>query len=402
LIILGVVLAAITACLIITRGPGETGPIFPPGKVAPSFAGRLLLAPDGTVWLADYADADGTTTVTFSSFLPGNDWTMITGSEYDGMAIKEDGSLWWWFNRRTRNNSQPVFNPPAQIGSDRDWAQARFSWNSAILLKKNGSIWFFGGKFRDSNSGFTLLTPDLQPVQIGSETDWSAIATSGAVHYAVKRNGTLWHWGNLVYRGPYISTPALMSMESDWEGIVSDFFSMAAVKRDGSLWFGGANAHVIAPKFASVGRPSPFRAGEDTDWVRVAVGDNSLVAQKADGTWWATGENHYAHLGLPHWFGLSKHLRKPTRIPIKLDVWAWQLEQDTTKLLTRRGNIYYMGKRPGSGTRTASVQQAINKSSRWIPGLPPLFARPGEDWSEKPVKIGKLPPEVISALRNGR
>jgi alpha-tubulin suppressor-like RCC1 family protein len=133
--------------------------------------------------------------------------------------------------------------------------------------------------------------------------------------------------------------------------------------------------------------------------VNIEVGGNSLVAQKSNGSWWACGENHYAHLGLPHWFGLSKHLGRPKRIPIKLDVWAWDIGQNTTRILTRRGNIYYLGKRPSSKSSPAAFKEAINKASQWIPGAPPLFAHPGEDWSEKPVKIGELPPEVISALK---
>lgn len=393
---------AITAYLWIKPLEREWAPKLAPGKVEPCFAGKLLLAPNGTVWLGNYQDKGGKTEGSFTRFLPGDDWAVLTGSESQGVAIKQDGSLWWWFSTFTGNSAPPVFNPPTQLGSDRDWANAGFGWNSALLLKRDGSLWFLGGRFRDSTWGFVPLAPDVKPVQIGSDCDWRAIATSGFAHYALKQDGTLWHWGNLVYRGPYIETPALLSGDRDWRRIAANFSTLALLKNDGSLWFGGVNANAVAGELVVRGQKAPFSAGTDSDWVNIVVGDNSLAAQKANGSWWASGENHYAHLGLPHWFGHSRHLGRPKRLPIELDVWAWDIGANTTKILTTRGNIYYIGKRPASTSSPSQFKQVINKAARWIPGAPPLFARPGEDWSEKPVKIGELPPEVMSALKGNQ
>lgn len=389
---------AISAYLWIKPLEREWAPRLAPGKVQPCFAGKLLLAPNGTVWLGDYEGKGGTAGVSFTRFLPGDDWAVLTGSESQGVAIKQDGSLWCWIPTFVGNNVPPIVSAPAQVGSDRDWAKAGFGWNSVLLLKRDGSLWFHGGKFRDGGWGYTPLTAEVKPVQIGSDHDWRDIATSGFAHYALKQDGTLWHWGALVYRGPRVETPALLS-DSDWRAIAANFSTLALIKNDGSLWFGGVNANAVASELVVRGQKAPFSASPDFDWLNIVVGDNSFAAQKADGSWWASGENHYAHLSLPHWFGYSKHLGRPKRLPIKLDVWAWDIGANTTRILTKRGNIYYLGKRPGSTARPAQFKQAINKGSRWIPRMPPLFARPGEDWSEKPVKIGELPPEVMSALK---
>jgi hypothetical protein len=394
----GIIIASLALLIIVAWQlmQREWGANLPPGKVTPCFAGKLLLAPNGTVWLGDYRDTGSSTEVNFTQFLPGNDWTQLSGSEFQGVAIKEDGSLWWWFTGYPGNKPSSVFHPPSRLGSDLDWTKAQCSFGSALLLKKDGSLWLLGGKM--PNGVIPPFSSDLVPLQIGSERDWSEIATGGFVHYALKRDGTLWHWGTLVDQGPQM--PVLMNADNDWDRIAANFSTLAALKRDGSLWFGGINGSAVAPKLWVRGKPPPFRAGSDADWVNIAVGDMSLVAKKSNGSWWASGENHYAHLGLSHWFGLSKHLGRPTRIPIKLDVWAWDIGGNTTKLLSRHGNIYYMGKRPNSTVVPAAFEEAVNKASRWIPGAPPLFARPGEDWSEEPVKIGKLPAEVISALKS--
>jgi alpha-tubulin suppressor-like RCC1 family protein len=371
---------------------------LPPGKVPPSFAGRLLLAPDGTLWLMDYS----ATPLAFTPFAPGDDWISVSGSEHGGVALKEDGSLWRWSASWPGPWAPPTINPPVQLGNDLDWAEAVSGWNSALLRKQNGTVWFLGGKFRDSNKGLEPLLPGMEPVQVGQESDWAQIASYSLVHFALKRDGTLWRWGNTVYRGPYDEVPKQVGADRDWQSIAGSGYFLAAMKRDGSLWFQGMNLPVRssgAPRMGAGFIP----ANSDTDWTTVVPGHNAFIAQKRDGSWWASGENHYSSLGFRHWFGHSKHLAAPKRIPLDLDPWAWSVGENTTRILTRDGKIYYMGKRPGSArttTGTAAVKNAINNSVSRT-GLPSLFARPGEEWSRTPAEMGELPPSVVSALKAG-
>jgi hypothetical protein len=244
----------------------EFGWALPAGKVAPRFAGKLLLAPDGTVWLAGFVDTGSKTKINFAQFLPGNDWVEIAGSEERGMGIKKNGSLWSWPVNSREGGILPATGLAAEIGYDRDWARVRCAGTTAVLLKTDGTLWHQSGKFINSNNGFAPLPFDAWPVQVGPDRDWSEIATSGFVHYAVKRDGTLWHWGNLVYRGPYVPTPALMTPEDGWERIESNRFSLVALKQSGSLWFGGSNAHVVGPDYWVKNGAQPFRAGPATDW----------------------------------------------------------------------------------------------------------------------------------------
>ena len=329
---------------------------------------------------------------------------MVSGSVQGGMAIREDGSLWSWSSHYPSPGSGPITTPPEQVGTDRDWATVRHGWNHAILVKRDGSLWFLGGEFRNGSEGFAMRTPGLLPVQVGADRDWATVETSGFIHYALKQNGTLWNWGELGHPSRYEAAPRLLSGD-EWSKLTPNAFAMTAHKRDGSIWVHGPNARLLAQDLTWFPGSELARVGHESGWVTVFSGHYNLIAQKADGSWWASGENHYAHLGLPHWFGHSKHVARPTQIPIDLDVWTWDIGENTTTILTRDGTFYYMGKSPASARSTrglAAVKNTINQASRWIPGAPPLFARPGEEWSQSPVEMGKLPPSVISALRSGR
>jgi hypothetical protein len=401
-----VVIAAIAMGIVawLARSSDHGSPL-PEGKVAPVIGGRLLLAPDGTFWKFD-PPGPASSSLTFTRFAPGNDWASISGSEGGGFALKEDGSLWQWLVRWPGGRTVPILDPPTQVGADRDWAQVEAGWNCALLRKKDDSIWFLGGRFRNSNEGLEPLQPGMEPVQVGADRDWVDIASAILVHYALKRDGTLWRWGNLVYRGPYEPEPKQFDSATDWASITSGGFHFCALKQDRSLWIAGANVHIVIPEAAATGsRTGIYRANGDTDWTQVALGDNAFDARKTDGSWWASGENHYSHLGFRHWFGESKHVAHPQRIPLSLDPWAWYVGENTTLILTRDGRFYYMGKRPGSARTPggiATIKDSINQTLRRAGiGLPALFARPGEDWSRTPVRVGELPASVTANLKAG-
>lgn len=402
LIVIGVLsLVAIT----VVRMPHRQLPLpLPTGKVKPFLSDGLLLAPDGTLWKLSHSGGGGPTSLTWDPFTPGADWREVSGSASGGLGIKQDGSLWLWRTRFTSARSAPIFEPPIQIGLERDWAHVRHDWNYAPLLKSDGSLWYLGDEFIDSKTRPSQLNPAMRPSPLGTDRDWVTITHCNGVCYAIKKDGTLWQWGNTSYGPPFETTPRLFSPDQDWSALTSCGFALAALKKDGSLWISGANAHVVALDYVHSSAAAPVRIGPESYWEEIIGGEESVVARHRDGSWWASGENHYAHLGLPHWLGHSKHLSKPTRIPIDLEVWAWFVRQNTTLLLTRDGSIYYMGKTPGSGraipTRMASLKQNINRQLPRL-GLPPPFARPGETWSQRPVKIGELPPSVISALQEG-
>jgi hypothetical protein len=107
---------------------------------------------------------------------------------------------------------------------------------------------------------------------------------------------------------------------------------------------------------------------------------------------------------LPGGKGPSREIDQPKRIPIELEIWACALWGHTTTLiLSRDGGLYYLGLAPVP-SRTGSVttlQQLANAATRVVPRTNAPFPLPGSHSTETPVRIGELPPSVISALKAG-
>lgn len=138
-------------------------------------------------------------------------------------ATKTDGTLWTWgintpggdpSNYTDYNNSYGgglgytltgnaliTYFSPVQITSTYDWAQIAPRDRAVVGLKKDGTIWGWG---YNSNGILGFVSPiannDVSsPTQIGSSSDWSSISSFYAGTMAIKKNGTLWGWGDNSY-----------------------------------------------------------------------------------------------------------------------------------------------------------------------------------------------------------
>jgi alpha-tubulin suppressor-like RCC1 family protein len=224
-----------------------------------------------------------------------NNWKKISTSYAHVLAIKNDGSLWGWgFNNAgqlgnglTQNMTSPII-----IGKSNDWkiVSAGFYFSSGI--KNDGSLWTWGANSA-GQLGDGSLDNIYYPKQIDNEKDWSMVSSGGAHSLALKNDGTLWGWGfNLkgaVGNGKatveerYVITPERIGVDNDWVYISAGEYNSLAIKRDGSLWeWGDSNKSDI-----------PKRVGLDNDWVKVAAGHEvgHILALKSDGSLWAWGNN---------------------------------------------------------------------------------------------------------------
>ena len=241
------------------------------------------------------------------------DWVNVTTGGFHVLALKSDGSLWaWGVNRSgelgdgtTTNRSAPV-----QIGTDTDWAIISAGSMHSMALKKDGSLWAWGhnsgGQFGDGSSALRTTPRQTTPVQIGTDTDWVNITTSGSHTIALKSDGTLWTWGSN-RSGPlgdgtttnnYV--PTKVGTSTDWVSISADAGLSLAIKSDGSLWAWGSNTRGYlgieiglfdswrySPEFDRV--LSPVQIGTDTDWVNIVASNRRILGTKVDGSVWSWG-----------------------------------------------------------------------------------------------------------------
>jgi alpha-tubulin suppressor-like RCC1 family protein len=96
---------------------------------------------------------------------------------------------------------------------------------------------------------------------------------------------------------------------TDWQTLADGSGYCLALKRNGSLWAWGENDSGQLGLGDTASRHRPTRVGHSTQWLRIAAGHASL-AVKRDGTVWSWGDNFTGQLGLG-----DRHNRKaPTRI----------------------------------------------------------------------------------------
>ena len=83
------------------------------------------------------------------------------------------------------------------MGTANDWAAAYCLGHHSVALKRDGTLWAWGeNSYGQLGVGDT--TDRSSPTQVGSAHDWAAIAPGGSDSYdtlALKKDGTLWAWG---------------------------------------------------------------------------------------------------------------------------------------------------------------------------------------------------------------
>lgn len=385
---------------------------LPFGKVTPQLVSAwdtaALVAPDGSLW------AWGTGGSQFNGQLPkpgayeqpqrigrDSDWQKLSANLAHTLAIKTDGSLWLWGNDFVNSGPMgphpPNLKPkPKQIGKDTDWSDVKVGAGHCIALKKDGSLWGWGqndhGQVGDGTTS-NKFTPTL----ISADHDWKCIATGDFNSYALKSNGTVWGWGLHFASGGSrgdMLTPVQFDPGTNWTRLSASDYVLLGLKSDGTLWIAGQNAHWAAGYYIKGPVTNFVRLGNDADWQDVYAGQGGFFARKRDGSWWACGQNQEGELGLGiKWpRGTARPLQ---RIPIDYDPWAFATGYQTTLLLARDGTLWTLGKRLGSdNSSTRHFKKMMNQVISKLPGRWPHFGTLSYITDATPYRLWKLPPEV--------
>lgn len=252
------------------------------------------------------------------------DWAAVTGGMLSTFALKRDGSLWVcggnWAGQLGGGASwvltefdHPLENLPqlarlTRIGKDSDWSAISAGPDHVLAQKRDGSLWAWG-RNHCGQLGNGSTTTTNRPTPIGRDTTWKQFSAGGAgmsgSHSAgIKRDGTLWVWGNWkrirLPKGVPMpgdtnlsAVPAQLGTDTDWAKVACGNEFSAALKTDGTLWVWGANASGRAPSIKPPGPDAlPAQVNSDKDWTAVAVdgsglgGEATLHAVKANGTVW--------------------------------------------------------------------------------------------------------------------
>jgi alpha-tubulin suppressor-like RCC1 family protein len=288
----------------------------------------LALKTDGSLWawgLNVYGQlglGDTKNRLTPTRVGVASDWAAVAGGEFYSLALKSDGSLWAWGVNdlaelgRGRPGSKPSLTP-TRVGMANDWAAVASGEDFGLALKKDGSLWAWGDNVAGQLGLGNAADVIDSPTHVGTATDWAAIACGAENGLALKKDGSLWAWGGnddgQLGLGDTIDrhSPTRVGTANDWAAVVGGGFQGLALKRDGSLWAWGNNYSGQLGLGDTRWAKSPTRVGSDNDWAVIASGADSSFALKTDGSLWAWGMNDKGQLGL----GDTTNRDVPTRVP---------------------------------------------------------------------------------------
>jgi alpha-tubulin suppressor-like RCC1 family protein len=245
------------------------------------------------------------------------------------LVIALDGSLWVWGGNSEGelglgdSGDRTQRNVPTRVGAESDWALMSASDKHTLAIKKDGSLWAWGeneyGPLGLGESG--VYNRRTIPTRVGLESDWAMVSTSWVHTHAIKNDGSLWAWGYSsvrlglgVWSGNQL-VPIRVGAESDWAMVSAGFSCSLAIKKDGSLWAWGYNNDGGLGLGDTTDRSVPTRVGSESDWAMVSVGYGHTLAIKKDGSLWAWGNNSDAQLGL----GDENRRLVPTRVGAESD-----------------------------------------------------------------------------------
>ena len=309
--------------------PGSWSKIYPTDKnvtVAEKTSGSLW------VWGDNRDGSAGQNSVNDGYSSPvqvsGTTWDYAIGIYDDRQgvaAVKTDGTLWAWGKNQTGilgQNNRTSYSSPVQIGSDSTWSAERHKLDSGKAdmgaIKTDGTLWMWGGYQANDAYGKLGLNDTVRrssPTQVPGT--WDKIALGDFHTIGTKTDGTLWAWGSNWYGSlgqndrTFRSSPVQIP-GTTWTGdiVCNSERASFAIKTDGTLWAWGGNYGGILGQNDRTTRSSPVQI-PGTTWSIVNNQELSVLAMKTDGTLWGWGQNSNGTLGVNN----TTYYSSPVQIP---------------------------------------------------------------------------------------
>ncbi len=278
--------------------------------------GRDALETDPTIVSGDTMAIAQNTAIkarAFRSGLPPSDVSeglyLFTGAVAAGgvhsVAVKADGTVWvWGLNELGQladttpvGTSRPM---PTQVSNISDVVAAAAGMDHTVVLKRDGTVWGWGRAVYGQlgiGGGPSYVTTPVQAIGI---SDVVAIAAGQNLTVALRRDGTVWRWGN--NGGNTVSfVPTQVSELSGISAIAAGFDPIFALKTDGdragTVWAVGDNQAGQMGDGTYVLRSTPVEVGGIVDAVAIGSGGYHSFAVRSSGTVMAWGRNDFGELG---------------------------------------------------------------------------------------------------------
>lgn len=223
--------------------------------------------------------------------------------------IKNDGSLWiqgeYGFDINKGESLKIIksFEKAVQINGVSDVVAGESGF---LILKENGSVWSL-------NESFLSLFQDPQniyvdsavvPVKIDTLKDITCIAKGRAHYAALKKDGTIFTWGDNSYcqlgNGKTSRTSNSFKVEglSNVKDVLSNLSISVAAKNDGTIFAWGALPEQDKKSYSISITEKPIQINGFEHIKQISAGTLHILGLSQDGTVWGWGVNTNGQLGI--------------------------------------------------------------------------------------------------------
>jgi alpha-tubulin suppressor-like RCC1 family protein len=211
-----------------------------------------------------------------------------------------NGSYTWWIQVRNDSGDGPWSAGTSFTVSATGAVSAGDEFS--LALKRDGSLWGWGNN-REGEIGDGTSTDRSSPVRVGELTNVKAVA-AGSIHtLALLANGTVWASGynaeGELGDGTNANrfSPAPVNGLTGVKAIAAGDSHSLALLADGTVKAWGDNSVGQIGDGTTEGRYEPVAVAGLTGVVAIAAGDFHSLALKGDGSVWAWGANSFGELG---------------------------------------------------------------------------------------------------------
>ena len=125
-------------------------------------------------------------------------WVSVSINWQSTIALQSNGTMWSWGQNVSYGalglGNTTDYSSPKQIGALTTWSKAVASQYFGVAVKTDGTLWAWGANTY-GQLGLGNVTYYSSPKQVGALTAWLKIATAYGFVFSIKTDGTLWSWG---------------------------------------------------------------------------------------------------------------------------------------------------------------------------------------------------------------
>jgi alpha-tubulin suppressor-like RCC1 family protein len=213
---------------------------------------------DGSLWAwgAEWTSALGLGVLTENVLTPSRigddtDWKEYLTGGWQTVAIKNNGTLWaWgspWSGATGQGDTTTYIYVPTQVGTSTNWRSLakQDCWETIAAIQNDGSLWMWGANwFGNCGTGDDV---DVTVPTLIDQGPWKMICATESNTIGIKEDGSLWGWGDnrLAQLGlGYTNNDPVFALtrigpENNWSRLRTSWYTVTSIKKDGTLWTWG-------------------------------------------------------------------------------------------------------------------------------------------------------------------